>query len=161
MQKFATLSVIALLLCGLGSWAIAQDVPVQPAPEAAAVSVPAVAQPAADVGDQPSLDAYVEAFKLIISEWKTVGYLGGLLALVAFLIMLMKLKFISNYLEAHDLKWVKSLVAAVLGGLATMFTAVLAGADWWPAGIIAFLSGAAAGFGAVGAHQAVTKGNKK
>lgn len=161
MQKsnVAILGLSALLFSGL---AFAQDepVPAQPAPEAAVVDAPAVAGDAAPVAEQPSLDDYVAAFKLILSEWQTVGWLAGLVALVAFLVMLMRLKFIDNYLVAHDLKWVKALIAAVLGGLAAMFAAVQAGAEWWPAGIVAFISGAVAGFGAVGLHQTVTKGDK-
>jgi hypothetical protein len=53
----------------------------------------------------------------VINDWRTLGWLAGLIALINLLVNLLRLKPINAFLEKKDLKWVKPTVACVLGGV--------------------------------------------
>lgn len=109
---------------------------------------------------EPAPSEYWDAFKKIITDFRTVGVLAGLAAIVSFLLLVFRFKKLDDWLTGLDIKWIKPLVGASLTGILAMLTSVIGGLGW-PEAIAAGLSAGIAAFSAGGIHQTVTKGNKK
>lgn len=118
--------------------------PVPMDPSLIAVSVPAT--PAVPL--QEAVEVVKDA-QQVVDDWGRIGWFAGLLALVNMLIKLSRKSFVEAFLEARDLKWVKPVVALVLGG-------VLGGMTSWTRGnsvLYCIVEGVFAGAGAVAAHE--------
>lgn len=67
--------------------------------------------------------------KTVVSTWETLGWLAGLAALITLLVMVLKYKPIDALFKRWKIKWVKPLIASVLGGLSAGIGAYLAEGD--------------------------------
>lgn len=83
----------------------------------------------------------------VISDWQTAGALAGLLALVQLLMKLSKLSIFDAWLGTK--KWLRPLVAAILGGVTAFLTALSLGK---PA-LAALVAGIGAGLASSGFHE--------
>lgn len=137
----------------LAGVAIPARVLAQPSPVPVAGPTPTPADPAApnpaeqpvsadnegpkvpdDAASQPKEDevtpeAMADQFNKVVSDWRTVGWLAGLAALIALLIMVLKYKPIDALFERLEKKWVKPLIAAILGGISAGILAYIADGD--------------------------------
>jgi len=96
--------------------------------------------------------------KKVVSDWHNVGWLAGLAALVALLIMVLKYKPIDKLFAAWGIKFVKPLIASVLGGVAAGIAAYLAEGDV----VVAFIAGLVIiGPAAVGFFETLSKLRKR
>ena len=91
----------------------------------------------------------------IYSEWKTGGWMAGLLALVTLLMNLLRFGPINEFFRVKQLMWLKPILAAAFGAVAAGIGAGVAGAAVGPS----LIAGVLAGLGAVGLYE-VTKRRK-
>jgi hypothetical protein len=112
--------------------------------------------------DTPPVDpTFGDAFnaaKDIVVNWKQVGILASVVALVNLLMLLLRIPMINDWFESKGIKWVKAWVAPGLGAVAAVLAAIVTGAGWeviLQAGAAGLISGLAS----VGTHQMVTKSN--
>lgn len=92
----------------------------------------------------------------VISDWRTLGLLAGLIVLISLGIMVLRVKKLNEYLESKNIKWLKTYIAAGLGGLLTALTTYQTGAGLSQS----IIAGVIFGLASVGGHQAITKSNK-
>lgn len=104
-----------------------------------------------------SLDQLLEMTGKVISDWRVLGWMAGIIALIALLVMALRFKPLNELLDRKDLKWIKTYVSAGLGALSGFFTAFQTGAGW----VQSILLGLTAGWAVIGAHQTITKANRK
>lgn len=114
---------------------------------------PATPAPAAD----PAAEKPVEATDLItgaagvVDTWKQLGWLAGLIALINLLLSTLRFKPLNDWLTELDYKWIKPLIATVLG-------AALGGLSTFETGagiLLSVVMGIVAGLGSVGFHQLI------
>ncbi|MFA5028481.1 MAG: hypothetical protein WC713_11460 [Candidatus Methylomirabilota bacterium] len=120
------------------------------APAAAAVDP---AKPAGETGTDPTVGELTEAGKQIYSDWVRLGWMGGVAALCGFLLLLLRLKKLDEWLTNKDWKKWKPWVSAFIGAVGGFFSyLVLPDMTWanWPQAVTA---GLMAGFAMVGVHQ--------
>jgi uncharacterized membrane protein YjjP (DUF1212 family) len=84
----------------------------------------------------------------------------GLVAAIGFLVLLLRFKWIDDFLAKKNLKKFKPYLAAGLGALSAFFTSLATGGGWSKA-LMAGVLGILAGFASTGAHQAFTGGGSK
>jgi len=129
-----------------------------PTPTPTTEGAPALlaAEPAAETEAKAETEP-VDAVELVtsvgkvIDDWKNVGWLAGVIALINLLLNLLRFKPIDMALERLDWKWLKPLIATVLG-------ATLGGVSVFStgAGILnSVVAGMLAGLGSVGFHELV------
>jgi len=106
--------------------------------------------------NEVSLEQLFEMIGMVISDWRTIGFLAGLIALVSLLLFALRFRPLNSLLENKGLKWTKVYIAALLGAILTFLTTYQTGADWMQSAIAGLIFGLAS----VGGHQAITKGNK-
>ena len=99
-------------------------------------------------------DLLTDATK-VYSDWKTGGWMAGLLALVSLLMNLLRFGPINDFFRSKQIMWLKPILAAVFGAVGGGLTAGIAGAGVGPA----LISGVMAGLGAIGLYE-VTKRRK-
>ena len=138
--------------------AVAEAVAAPAAPETATADLAVVEDPPAN--DDVSWDELADLLLKVITDWRTLGWMAGVIALIALFTAVLRLKPLNDLLEKHGLKHIKVYVAMGLGGALIFFTTLAAGKSWWEA-LIAAVVGVVAGFATTGGHQAITKGNKK
>lgn len=119
---------------------------------AGVVAAEPAAAKVADVEEITSTEFW-DALVAVITDFRAVGVFAGFASLIGLLVMLSRIPRINQLLERHDLKWVKTLIAAVLGGLGAMFGVLAAGEPFWPDALAALLTGAIGGLTATGGHQ--------
>lgn len=101
---------------------------------------------------EPTLEELGGSAKKVIDDWRALGWLAGCIALVNFLILLLRVKKIDALFEKANIKWLKPVISAVIGGAGGFFSTMATGA-----GVVqSILYGVIAGLAAVGVHQAVT-----
>lgn len=120
----------------------APEAPAEPAVETA----PAEA-PAPDVGE------LLKQTGQVVSDWRTVGWLAGMIALINLLINLTRLPFLDALLARYKKKWLKPLIAAGLGAFLVGMTSYATDANALNSIVIGLLTG----FAAVGVHEAADK----
>jgi hypothetical protein len=115
---------------------------------AACLLVPLVAL-AQDAGlaepNPDSIAALTEGAKKVVTDWRTLGTIAGLAALVGFLTQLTKVPVFAAFVPVTVRPW----VAAGLGALVGFLDGVRSGGGW----IGALISGVIAGAGAIGLSQ--------
>jgi len=119
--------------------------------EAPAAEAPALVEPGV------TLEQLLDMVGKVVSDWRVIGWMAGVIALIALLVAALRFKPLNNLLEKHDLKWIKVYISAGLGALSGFFSAFRTGAGW----VQSILIGLMAGWAVIGAHQTVTKANKK
>jgi hypothetical protein len=110
------------------------------------------AEPTAEAETKP-VDAVelVTSVGKVIDDWKNVGWLAGVIALINLLLNLLRFKPIDMALERLDWKWLKPLIATVLGATLGGFSVFSTGA-----GVLnSVVAGMLAGLGSVGFHELV------
>lgn len=112
------------------------------------------------IPEDPTLEQLLEMILRIVTDFRTLGVMGGFLALVTFLIALLRYRRIDRWLEEQGWKRYKIWVAAGLGGIMMFLTALASGTPLLKA-IVAGIIGIVTGLTAVGGHQFYTKGNTK
>jgi len=121
-----------------------------PAPVAAAANTD-TEEPEATVGDLISGTAKV------VDDWKTLGWIAGLIALINLFTHLLRFKWLNDFLEAKDLKHIKPWIAAGFGAIAGGLTTFQTGA-----GVLnSVVAGLLAGFAAIGAHEVLSTKKRK
>jgi hypothetical protein len=88
----------------------------------------------------------------IINDWRNIGWIAGLIALINMLINLLRFKPINEFLEERDLKWLKPLAACVLGGSLGGLTTYQTGAPW----LNSVAAGVLTALGSVGFHELIS-----
>ncbi len=140
-----------------------------PKPSEALTPVPGPPQPP-DALDAPKMDGKagseseeVTAEELakqaqkIADDWQALGWMGGTIGIIGFLLLLLRFKPIDNLLEEHALKQYKPYVAAGLGVLFGFLQTYITGKGWGPS----IVAGLIAGIATPGLHLLLTKGNTK
>jgi len=97
------------------------------------------------------VDDLIKGFAQVVDDWKNLGWLAGVVALVNLLILVFRFRPINDALTNLDAKWIKPLIAVILGAVFGGFSAALSGATV----PVAILSGVIAGLGSVGFHQLI------
>lgn len=176
---------LCTLLC-LGSLALSQPAetpqptateaasPAQPAAPAATTAPDATAEPPSEgnasegsvsnedgtseeEGDA-TLEEIMKAVELVFLNFKTLGVIGGLIALISLFILVLRYPRLNNWLEKKGWKKYKRIAAVILGGGLAGLTAAAGGAVWWKA-LVAGAIGVVAGLGSIGLHNLFTGGN--
>lgn len=164
MKKFTTILVLALAVPHVAQ-AFQFPTPIivvsqAEEEQAAEVQQPTSLQQAADVLNQggeemaatetpTDLPSLVEGVKDVYSDWKTGGWMAGLLALVSLLMGALRFPPLNSYFEAKKIMWLKPILAAVLGAAGAALAAAQTGASIGPA----LVSGLLAGLSAVGLYE--------
>ena len=109
-------------------------------------------EPAAEAETKP-VDAVelVSAVGQVIDNWQNVGWLAGVIALINFLLSLLRFKPIDMAMERVDVKWLKPLIATLLGAALGGFSTFSTGASV----LNSIVAGMLAGLGSVGFHELV------
>lgn len=107
--------------------------------------------------DQPDIGEVITGVGKVIDDWENVGWLAGVIALINFLLGLLRFRPIDIYLAENELKWVKPLLAVVLGGALGGFSAFSTGASMLNSAV----AGIMAGLGSVGFHQLMAQTTTK
>jgi hypothetical protein len=113
-----------------------------------------------DPGEEVTWEGLFAQLGKVITDFRTVGILAGFIALVSLLVMVLRFKPLDAWLEKKGWKKWKAVIAAFLGGVLTMLSAV-AGGEGWVAAAIAGLAGALTALSSVGLHNIFTAGNTK
>ena len=118
--------------------------------------------PVADPGTgtpepEPTADQVQEQIKKVLNDWKTLGWMWGLVALCGLLTLLLRIGPVNHFMEAKGLKKFKPWIAGVLGALAGFLSTFATGAGWPQSALLGLMAGLAA----VGGHQMLTAGNAK
>lgn len=85
----------------------------------------------------------------VYSDWKGIGWMAGLLALVVLLMNLLRFGPINEFFKIKKIMWLKPLLAAAFGGIAAGLTTAMTGAGVGPS----IAAGIMAGLGAVGLYE--------
>lgn len=85
----------------------------------------------------------------VYGDWKTGGWMAGLLALVSLLMGLLRFGPVNDFFRSNQIMWLKPILAAVFGGIGGGFAATVEGAGVGPA----IVAGLLAGLGAVGLYE--------
>lgn len=93
----------------------------------------------------------------VIDDWKNVGWLAGVIALINLLLNLLRFRPIDEWLTRIDYKWIKPLVATVLGAALGGFSTFATGASV----LNSIVAGAMAGLGSVGFHELMSQTRKR
>jgi len=133
----------------------------------AALSQPAD-QPAVDAGtpdagvvtdtgaEEVTTDQIKEAIKKAIEDWETLGWIGGMAAVIGVLLLLLRFKPLDKLLEDKGIKWIKPYLAVALGALGGFFSTFATGKSI----LFSIVAGIVAGVASPGLHLLLTKGNK-
>lgn len=170
MKKLGIAFSIAILAMSFLAFAQPAAEPTPAAPTDV-VTAPADAVPA-PVGDAPTPAAGTESAasdqevtveelakqaQKIQQDWETLGWMGGTIAIIGFLLLLLRFKPIDELLKEHELKQYKPYAAAVLGALLGFFQCFITGKGWGTS----IVAGLIAGLATPGLHLLFTKGNTK
>lgn len=186
MKKAMVLILGLITLLSLGSLALSQPAeipqpaaaeaasPAQPAAPTATTTPDATAEtpsegnaPEGSVSNETgtseeegdaTLEEIMKAAELVFTNFKTLGVIGGLIALISLFILILRYPRVDKWLEKKGWKKYKRIAAVVLGGALAGLTAAAGGAIWWKA-LIAGGIGIAAGLGSIGLHNLFTGGN--
>ena len=144
MRKLTLIAVLALVAV-LGGLAL----------EGAVAAAQTTVETAAMPGPDPvptrnmTIDELITSIVRVVADWRTTGWLAGLIALINLLINLLRLPVFARYLKRQNLKWIKPAVAALLGGLLTALLAYQQGQGVGGAAV----GGLLVGLSATGMHE--------
>jgi hypothetical protein len=87
-----------------------------------------------------------------VNDWKTLGWLAGLIALLNLLMGLLRFKPIDVWMKQREIKWVKPWIAMGLGAVVMGLSTYQTDANV----LNSIVAGLLAGLGSTGAHEAIT-----
>lgn len=103
--------------------------------------------------DTPKIKDVISGIGKTINDWKALGWVAGLIALINLLIMVLKLPLLNNVFVRYNIKWVKPYIAVVLGALFVGFSSFATGA-----GVLnSIVAGIMAALGSVGLHEILAR----
>ena len=108
-------------------------------------------EPAPDVG------ALITDAGKAIDDWRNVGWLAGVIALINLMLNLLRFTPVNSWLTNLDYKWAKPLTATLLGAALGGFSTYSTGAS----ALNSIVAGAMAGLGSVGFHELMDKTRKR
>lgn len=131
------LLTVAIAMLGLAILLMPAIAYAQPAdlPIAAAEPAPADMTPVVDGAVTPEPDKEVtpeemgDQIKKTVKDWRVYGWLAGLAAAITLLLMVLKYKPVDKLFERWGVKWIKPIIAAVLGGASAGIASYLADGD--------------------------------
>lgn len=139
--------------------------PADPVATAAPVELVATAAPtpsllpesAAPMETTPGADPaeVISGLVKIVNDWKTLGWMAGLSAVVALILFVIRRVALVKNLLAKGPKWITPVVSAGLGAVGGFLSGFSAGG--LPAGLVAAVAGLGAGLGAVGGHTMISR----
>lgn len=106
-----------------------------------------------DAGDTVIVTDAFRDLVQIITNWRAVGSLAAVALLLGLLLRLTKLGALYRFFDSKGIAWARPVFAAVLGGAGAVVTAIAGGVKDIPGLLVAFASGAFAGFSAVGGYS--------
>jgi len=133
--------------------AMGQPIPTEPNPAAAPLAATYVGASEVEKTDPKPVDAValVTSVGQVVNDWKNVGWLAGVIALINFLLSLLRFRPIDMAMDRVDIKWLKPLIATLLGAALGGFSTFETGA-----GVLnSIVAGMLAGLGSVGFHELV------
>ena len=177
-MKKLWIALTVIFMLALAPVVIADDPPATP------TATTDVAKPATAVADKPAakiVDKLItaptevtapdekpstsgemgEQIEKIANDWKSLGWIYGVIGMIGLLMMALRFKPINDFFESKGIKWLKPYISAGLGLLSGFFTAWAETGKIWPTAVIAAGMGLIAGLAAVGGHQVFTKANSK
>lgn len=123
----------------------------------APAAAPATATETPTEEPPPEVGELVSGAGKVIDDWKNIGWLAGVIALINLLLNLVRFTPIETWLASLDYKWIKPLIATILGAALGGFSTFSTGA-----GILnSIVAGALAGLTSVGFHELVDKTRKR
>ena len=105
----------------------------------------------------PDAGELLQGVGKVADDWKALGWLAGMIALVNLLLNFLRLRILDDYLTYKKWKWLKPLGACLLG-------AALGGLSVFQTGASvpnSILAGVLAGMGSVGFHELMDKLRKR
>lgn len=102
----------------------------------------------------PEVTGIIEALVKAITQPETAGILGIAIGVIYVLVRATKLSVLAPLFAER--KWLRWVIAAVLGGLGAGLAAVAAGQGWLPCVVAGVVGCLTAGLGAVGADSAAS-----
>lgn len=99
----------------------------------------------------PTAGELVAQVGQVVSDWRSIGALAGLIALINLLINILRLPLLHQYLTERKKRWIKPYISAALGAMLTGLSAYQTDAALLPA----ILAGLLFGLGAVGMHESL------
>lgn len=118
------------------------------------------AEPAAPTkakADEVTVEDLTKQAQKIQQDWESLGWMGGTIGIIGFLLLLLRFKPIDKLLEENDLKRFKPYAAAALGLLLGFSQCFITGKGWGAS----LVAGLIAGIATPGLHLLFTKGNTK
>lgn len=168
---FAVFLAVGLVFCVADTIAFADDPAVTEVPESAGVEQPAeagVETPESATGEavakeeaedeDVTLTEIIDAITLIVTNFKGVGLIAGFVAIIALLVLVLRIKALNAWLEKMDWKKYKPYIAASLAAISGFLIALGSGKPWTEA-LAAGIAAGLAGLTATGGHQLLTRGN--
>lgn len=154
MRSLIPLSFVICLL--LPTVATGQPTPTETTetpPAEATTETPAETPPAevkTEIKPVDAVELITEVGK-VINDWRNVGWLAGVIALINLLLSLLRFRPIDMALDRLDWKWLKPLIATLLGAALGGFSTFSTGAG----ALNSIVAGMLAGLGSVGFHELV------
>lgn len=105
----------------------------------------------------PNVGELISGAGKVIDDWGNLGWLAGVIALINMLLLTLRLRPIDIWMTGLDYKWIKPLVATLLGAAMGGFSTFQTGA-----GVLnSIVAGALAGLTSVGFHQLIDQTRKR
>lgn len=145
------------------SSAVLAQAPGEPVEPVATPEPPKADTPAAEPVAAPAMPAdptpqdLIVGLGAVIDNWQNIGWVAGVIALITLLLGILRFKPIDEWLTSLDFKWIKPLIATVLGAALGGFSVFSTGA-----GVLnSIVAGILAGLGSVGFHELMDKLRKR
>lgn len=78
---------------------------------------------------EPTISELIEDSKTIVNDWRALGAIFGVIALLQLFVKLLKIKIVNDYMAAKKIKWTKPYISAALGAVIVGLTTYTAGGD--------------------------------
>lgn len=129
----------------------APHVPAAAAPPSTATAVHV--EPAAPSSAPVTVDEIVSDAGKVVNDWKAVGFIAGLIALVNLLMNLLKFGPVDEFFTSKKITWVKPFISMGLGAVLGFLLSWQTGASLANSIVVGIM----AGLGGTGVHQVVSK----
>jgi hypothetical protein len=111
----------------------------------------AFAQTVTSTVAEPTPVELFAAGEKVFRDWMSAGALAGVIALVKLFVDVTKLKVVDNWLWDHQWRWVRPILALLLGGLMQLAAAIPLKGNL----VLAFIYGVLAGASSIGINELV------
>lgn len=113
------------------------------------VALEALAQVATSTVAEPTSQELFAASEKVYHDWVSAGALAGVIAAVKLFVDVTKLKVVDKWLWDHQWRWVRPVVALLLGGMIQLSAAIPLKGNLF----IAFFYGVLAGASSIGVNE--------